>query len=117
MMDGISIFGFVTSDTFTRKMKANMIENTENGMTVMNKNLHPRYSTMSPDNVGPSAGANMMTSPTIPMILRSEEHTSNSSHVSISYAVFCLKKQRPNARAALEYGWHHSPCMVVALLA
>src|SRR5699024_11229151 len=23
---------------------------------------------------------------------RSEEHTSNSSHVSISYAVFCLKK-------------------------
>src|SRR5207249_8001187 len=25
--------------------------------------------------------------------LRSEEHTSNSSHVSISYAVFCLKKK------------------------
>ena len=25
---------------------------------------------------------------------RSEEHTSNSSHVSISYAVFCLKKKR-----------------------
>src|SRR5207249_11790776 len=24
---------------------------------------------------------------------RSEEHTSNSSHVSISYAVFCLKKK------------------------
>src|SRR5437868_11517051 len=25
---------------------------------------------------------------------RSEEHTSNSSHVSISYAVFCLKKKK-----------------------
>src|SRR5207253_8605573 len=25
--------------------------------------------------------------------LRSEEHTSNSSHVAISYAVFCLKKK------------------------
>src|SRR5689334_24668628 len=26
--------------------------------------------------------------------LRSEEHTSNSSHSSISYAVFCLKKKK-----------------------
>src|SRR5690554_7741739 len=26
--------------------------------------------------------------------LRSEEHTSNSSHVRISYAVFCLKKKK-----------------------
>src|SRR5690606_41694495 len=26
---------------------------------------------------------------------RSEEHTSELSHVKISYAVFCLKKQRP----------------------
>src|SRR5690625_5437881 len=25
---------------------------------------------------------------------RSEEHTSNSSHVAISYAVFCLKKKK-----------------------
>src|SRR3712207_8423354 len=25
---------------------------------------------------------------------RSEEHTSNSSHANISYAVFCLKKKR-----------------------
>src|SRR5690242_20987407 len=28
--------------------------------------------------------------------LRSEEHTSNSSHMSISYAVFCLKKKIKN---------------------
>src|SRR5699024_12455096 len=27
------------------------------------------------------------------LVRRSEEHTSNSSHVSISYAVFCLKKK------------------------
>src|SRR5690606_39484360 len=27
--------------------------------------------------------------------LRSEEHTSESSHVKISYAVFCLKKKHP----------------------
>src|SRR5690606_38537377 len=27
-------------------------------------------------------------------IIRSEEHTSNSSHVKISYAVFCLKKKK-----------------------
>src|SRR5699024_11237228 len=28
------------------------------------------------------------------MSVRSEEHTSDSSHVSISYAVFCLKKKK-----------------------
>src|SRR6202021_1844752 len=34
--------------------------------------------------------------------LRSEEHTSNSSHANISYAVFCLKKKnkkKPNNHA------------------
>src|SRR2546422_8570677 len=30
---------------------------------------------------------------------RSEEHTSNSSHGYISYAVFCLKKKKTNYRA------------------
>src|SRR5437660_5981042 len=28
--------------------------------------------------------------------MRSEEHTLNSSHVAISYAVFCLKKKKRN---------------------
>ena len=28
--------------------------------------------------------------------VRSEEHTSNSSHITISYAVFCLKKKKKN---------------------
>src|SRR5207248_9825844 len=31
-----------------------------------------------------------------PMIARSEEHTLNSSHRTISYAVFCLKKKTKN---------------------
>src|SRR5438445_2853764 len=30
---------------------------------------------------------------------RSEEHTSDSSHANISYAVFCLKKKRPSTAA------------------
>src|SRR5688572_31631038 len=29
---------------------------------------------------------------------RSEEHTSNSSHSQISYAVFCLKKKKKNKK-------------------
>ena len=29
---------------------------------------------------------------------RSEEHTSNSSHITISYAVFCLKKKTTNKK-------------------
>src|SRR5690606_40683031 len=29
-----------------------------------------------------------------PVPIRSEEHTLNSSHVKISYAVFCLKKKK-----------------------
>src|SRR5438477_3111532 len=32
---------------------------------------------------------------------RSEEHTLNSSHMSISYAVFCLKKKNMN----IEWRW------------
>src|SRR5690606_42151747 len=32
--------------------------------------------------------------PVFLLIMRSEEHTLNSSHVKISYAVFCLKKKK-----------------------
>src|SRR6267154_839258 len=34
---------------------------------------------------------------------RSEEHTSESSHPSISYAVFCLKKKKKNSRNEYNY--------------
>src|SRR5207249_7767788 len=33
---------------------------------------------------------------TVTSVTRSEEHSLNSSHVSISYAVFCLKKKKIN---------------------
>src|SRR2546430_3389970 len=39
---------------------------------------------------------------------RSEEHTSNSSHSQISYAVFCLKKKKNSTNATLSLvpnGW------------
>src|SRR2546422_7440021 len=45
------------------------------------------------------------TSPTRPCVVRSEEHTLNSSHGYISYAVFCLKKkkkQRKNHNTLIE---------------
>src|SRR5690606_42064813 len=35
------------------------------------------------------------------ILLRSEEHTSESSHVKISYAVFCLKKKKNNTNVTL----------------
>src|SRR3712207_8659505 len=34
--------------------------------------------------------------------LRSEEHTSNSSHANISYAVFCLKKKNTTTQLNFE---------------
>src|SRR5438876_11117609 len=38
--------------------------------------------------------ANLNQQPSPPSWARSEEHTLNSSHPSISYAVFCLKKKK-----------------------
>src|SRR5947209_11696892 len=38
---------------------------------------------------------------------RSEEHTSESSHANISYAVFCLKKKTETSHST---GWIHGPC-------
>src|SRR5699024_4352224 len=67
--DSTSILGFVTSDTLTRYLLAKMSANRTHGTTIMNRYLHPRYSTMTPDNVGPIAGANIITNPIIPMIL------------------------------------------------
>src|SRR5256886_4053069 len=37
-----------------------------------------------------------------PRFARSEEHTSDSSHSQISYAVFCLKKKKKNALRMFE---------------
>lgn len=62
-----SILGLVTSDTLIKNLDANAIENIENGITIINKERQPRYSTITPDSVGPIVGANMITNPTIPM--------------------------------------------------
>src|SRR5690242_21477057 len=40
-----------------------------------------------------ACGSRLPKPPAPPVSTRSEEHTSNSSHMSISYAVFCLKKK------------------------
>src|SRR5436305_12020997 len=39
---------------------------------------------------------------------RSEEHTLNSSHVRISYAVFCLKKKNGSRSFSAEHIWYNS---------
>src|SRR5690606_41147202 len=51
---------------------------TENGIAVLNDNQEDFMRITTADG--------------LPSNQRSEEHTSNSSHVKISYAVFCLKK-------------------------
>src|SRR2546430_5270381 len=43
------------------------------------------------------------------IFLRSEEHTSNSSHSQISYAVFCLKKKKIRLRASYRTRATRSP--------
>src|SRR2546430_4123923 len=40
---------------------------------------------------------------------RSEEHTSNSSHSQISYAVFCLKKKKLDRHKAIRFHASNTP--------
>src|SRR5690349_22596566 len=51
------------------------------------------------DDRGAGGFAGLLTS-------RSEEHTSNSSHVEISYAVFCLKKKKQNTDGTQSHQTH-----------
>src|SRR4051812_49489318 len=48
---------------------------------------------LDPGKIGRSAG----------WLERSEEHTSDSSHMSISYAVFCLKKKKNTNRQRYQF--------------
>src|SRR5438477_6250377 len=48
-------------------------------------------------------------------LLRSEEHSLNSSHMSISYAVFCLKKKKPLARVLLLFSYLTLPSAAAML--
>src|SRR3712207_8455854 len=44
---------------------------------------------------------------------RSEEHTLNSSHANISYAVFCLKKKKKSNNRALGVDVNHNQCISI----
>src|SRR5690625_6069656 len=67
---------------------------------------HPPVSSLSASTAPKSAAKLETSTPILPShamekklpaavnTVRSEEHTSNSSHVAISYAVFCLKKKK-----------------------
>src|SRR5204863_6301734 len=46
-----------------------------------------------------SSVENLRSTPRLETVLRSEEHTSELQSVSISYAVFCLKKKNAQHRA------------------
>src|SRR5207249_7111337 len=59
------------------------------GVDVVLPPFPPDVAVTAPSSVEVPAGENA----SFQLSLRSEEHTSNSSHVSISYAVFCLKKK------------------------
>src|SRR5256885_9166918 len=54
------------------------------------------------------SGITPLSSATI--LLRSEEHTSELSHLVISYAVFCLKKKKNNELTSMIT--HHPVCSV-----
>src|SRR5438477_8042444 len=49
-------------------------------------------------------------------VSRSEEHTSEPSHMSISYAVFCLKKKKKQYQLYSYIPLHHDLLVVVILL-
>src|SRR2546426_7419879 len=57
------------------------------------------------------AASFLSTSSDIPLsVSRSEEHTSDSSHLVISYAVFCLKKKK-NRTSSAHTTSHRTPCL------
>src|SRR2546430_5861092 len=58
--------------------------------TLFRSQLHDR----APRGAGPAAGG-ARARRLEPDAIRSEEHSLNSSHSQISYAVFCLKKKSP----------------------
>src|SRR6516225_10918650 len=52
------------------------------------------YTTLFRSDFGAGLARTAAPAGTCPCTCRSEEHTSESSHMSISYAVFCLKKKK-----------------------
>ncbi|MNC30271.1 hypothetical protein D3C75_785510 [compost metagenome] len=65
--DSTSILGLVIWPTFSILSSPTVRSIIRNGMSPQNIHCQLSLSTISPDTVGPSAGATIMTSPTIPM--------------------------------------------------
>src|SRR2546430_10935664 len=64
--------------------------------TTLFRSVHERVGDQPPAGSGPRRSLNQAVSSSASSasgLTRSEEHTSDSSHSQISYAVFCLKKK------------------------
>src|SRR5437660_5154188 len=79
--------GFGASPANTRSQSVQELANT---VAQAAAQVVPEHYTL----IGTSFGANVALWQTLQSPDRSEEHTSESSHVAISYAVFCLKKKK-----------------------
>lgn len=67
MIDNTSIFGFVVSDTFCIYAIPKTSASTRNGREIQKIQCQLRCSRTNPEKVGPMAGANIMTSPIVPI--------------------------------------------------
>lgn len=67
IIDKISIFGFVTTETFCINFIPNNKAIIRNGKEIQKIQFQVKFSKISPEIVGPTAGANIITSPIIPI--------------------------------------------------
>jgi len=68
-IDKMSIFGLVGSVIFCIKIKPNTSAAINNGSEIQKIQCHVNDLRMRPETVGPTAGANIMTRPIIPIDL------------------------------------------------
>lgn len=66
-MDKISILGFVIVETLRKKIKPRTRANRSKIVEIQKIQCQLSLSTINPENVGPTAGANIITSPIIPI--------------------------------------------------
>ena len=66
-MERISILGFVMVETFRKKNKPRTRANRSKTVEIQKIQCQLSLSTIKPENVGPTAGANIITSPIMPI--------------------------------------------------